>query len=354
MPFLAALPAIAGIGSSILGAIGGGGANAAATAAQQQALQNYQNLNAPQLNVNFNPYASAGQLTPQQAATINQGPNALAGIQTNPAFTGAETQSLAGLQGVVNSGGLNPAMLANLNQIQQSNLQQQNGARQAILQGMAQRGALGSGQALAAQLQNQQAAQNQANQMGLGIAGQAQQNALQAMMQGGQLGSQFQGQQFGQQAQVAGAQNAINQFNAQNAQRQANYNNQLTNQAQQYNLQNAQQLANANTGLGNQQQLQNNQYQQQNYQDLLQRAQGISGAAGGVSGQQNLNADRSAAIGGGIGQGINAFGSSGGFSNLINSLGGNGGVQLPSSKDEEFQVQPYNSNQTPSNSGQQQ
>src|ERR1700676_1536388 len=102
MSFLDPLSDIAGIGSAIAGAVGGGGANAAATAAQQQALQNYQNLNSPQLNVNFNPYASAGQLTPQQAATINQGPNALAGIQTNPLFAGAEAQSLAGLQGVFN------------------------------------------------------------------------------------------------------------------------------------------------------------------------------------------------------------------------------------------------------------
>src|ERR1035437_2551398 len=82
---------------------------------------------------------------------------------------------------------------------------QDEGQKQAVMQNFAQRGQGGSGNELLAQLQASQNASNQANQAGLGVAANAQQNALSALGQYGQQAGQMEGQQFGQQFQAGSA-----------------------------------------------------------------------------------------------------------------------------------------------------
>src|SRR5690606_33373605 len=67
-----------------------------------------------------------------------------------------------------------------------------------------------------AKLQSSQAATDRNAQQGLDVAGMAQQRALQAMMERGNMSGQMRGQDFSQQAQIAAAQDAINSFNTAN------------------------------------------------------------------------------------------------------------------------------------------
>ena len=193
-------------------------------------LNYYSGMSAPQ-------YGSMMMQGPQYAGAISANPvqsNAYNNISTNPQYVGAQQAQLSALQGLAQNGGWTPQQTANLQQIQNQQNQNANSQRGAVLQQAQMRGALTGGNAMVSQQMANQAAQNQANQQGLGVMGQASQNALQASNMAGQLGGQMQGQQWGEQAQQAAAQNAINQFNSQNATQTGMFNN-----AQQQGVNNA-------------------------------------------------------------------------------------------------------------------
>lgn len=258
-------------------------------------------------DVQFSPVAAA------QSQAALAGPSAMAGITDNPAMLSQEQASLGALQDLADKGGLNTTDAANLNRIQGAAAQQSRGQQDAIMQSMASRGAGGSGNELLARLSASQNATNQASQQGLDVAGQAQSRALQAMMQGGSLASQLQGQQFGEAAQKASAQDAIAKFNAAQSQQNNQYNTAAsnsmgqynatqglntalnnrttnlgvqqanagaTNNANYYNNQGRQGVANTNTGINNQQDYYNsNTAKQQNFNNQTTLAGAKSSAA---------------------------------------------------------------------------
>jgi hypothetical protein len=84
-------------------------------------------------------------------------------------------------------------------------------------------------------------------------------------------------QSFNQQAQVAGAQDAISKFNAQNTQQTNMLNTGARNNAQQLNLQTKQNIANANVDTKNKSQQYNKQLAQQDYDNKLKKAAGQTG-----------------------------------------------------------------------------
>jgi hypothetical protein len=121
----------------------------------------------------------------------------------------------------------------------------------------------------------------------------AQARALQALQQAGSLGGQMQQADFGRQAQVAQANDAIAQFNTQ-TQNQNNAANTLArNQAAAANLAEKQRVADQSTGIRNQQQQANKSLYQTDFDNKVKLAAGKSGAyqnqaAGfGQQGQQN-------------------------------------------------------------------
>lgn len=315
-------PALIGLAGSILpGAISGIGSllggNNGEQQSKQAALAAIQGLQTP----TFNPYdfqkeQVAGELTPAMESTIAQGPNALSSISTNPQLMSAQMDQLAALQKLGNTGltASDQEALANINRQTSGNA---NAAQGAIMANMAARGQLGSGSELAARLSAAQNASNVGNEQGLSLASQAQQKALQAMAQAGGLGNQIQQTQFGQQAQVAAAQNAINQFNAANAQGVAGQNTFAQNQAQAQNLANKQNVMNTNVGLTNAQQQANNMLQQQTYQDAAQKAAMVAGQNNTgfkqSQDQNNQNQTMWGNIGKGVGQATTQIG------NYINS-----------------------------------
>jgi hypothetical protein len=277
-----------------------------ALAMQQQMLQNIQNINTPeahQLMLALKSYQDAGQLSPQMESLISQGPSQMSNIQTDPRLMNAAMQSLQTLQ-KTGSGALRPEDMAALDQIRDASNNQAQAQKQSILQSMAARGLGGSGAELAAQLSAGQNAANRANEQDQQVGANASQRALQAIAQAGNLGASLQGQQFSQQAQQASAQDAINRYNAMNAQQVGNTNVQQKNAAQQYNLANLQNIMNQNTGVANQQATYNAQVPQQVFQNQLAKATGAQPAGNALSNAYNKNAANTQSMYAGLGRGI--------------------------------------------------
>jgi hypothetical protein len=284
-----------------------------------QALAAYGNVQTPTdlaNALNLQQYQNAGQLTPAQEQTIASGPSAAAQVKGNANLQNAQMQALNALQGLSQTG-MTSADKARLNQIQQQQATQAEGQRQSVLQNFAQRGLGGSGNELMSQLMASQNAANQANQQGLGVAANAQQNALNALSQYGSQAGQVEGQQFGQQTQAANAQDLLNRFNVQNQMQQQARNVANQNTAQQMNLQNQQGIMNANTGMANQELQRQKQAEQQMFQDQMQKAGGISGADFTGSNAYNNLGNQVAQQWSNIGSGVGNI--AGGF------LGGSGG-----------------------------
>jgi len=293
----------ASIGGGILGNIASEPDRQRAIQAQQSALRGLQELQTNKNNVNFQQYKNAGSLDPRLQKTFQQGQSQMGGINTDPRYKQAQLSALGGLQ-QIGQNGMTIQDQANQNKVLSQQNSNEQGNRQAIQQSMAQRGMGGSGFDLASQMLNQQQSANRANQTGTDIAAQAQARSLQAMQGAGQLGSQMQGQDFGQQSQQARAQDAINRFNTQNQQQVGGQNTQRQNAAQQYNLGQAQTLSDKNTATANNQQVQNNQYNNDYYNQQFQRAQAVAGQQNTVAGAYNANANATAGMYGGMGQGI--------------------------------------------------
>lgn len=279
-----------GLGSlatGIFGAVQSSNQRADALREVQQAVSEYTNLGLPpdlSQQLALQSLKSQGILDPQLEQQIKQDPSLLANYQPNQQATQAQQVAL---QSMIQrgQGGLTPSDMAAYNQLLGQNQQAVEGQRKALLQNFASRGQGGSGAELAAALSGQQQADQGLYNQGLQIAGQANQNALQAMSQAGQLGGQLQSQDWQMEQQKAAAQDAINRFNAQNALGVQNYNVQSKNAAQQANLQNAQRIADYNTLMGNQEQQRQANAKQQYWNNLA----GLAGMkANSLLGQANV------------------------------------------------------------------
>jgi len=232
-------------------------------------------------------YKQVVALNPELEQAVNLEESKMADLSTNPAFNQAQMNALLKLQEVGDQGGMTATDRSRLAQIQGENETALRGQQGAIMQNLATRG-MGGGMSelVARQLATQEGANRQAQQ-GLDVKAQAEQRALQAIMQSGQLGGQMQQQQFGQQAQVAQARDAINRFNAANTQDVQARNIGSKNQAQEWNAAQAQNVAGQNVNLSNQAQQYNLNIPQQQYANQLSRA---TGQAEGLARQQQIAA----------------------------------------------------------------
>ncbi len=263
--------------------------------------------------LNLEDLVQQGVLTPEEAQTVNLGPSAMSGVSLDPNLKKAQMDALSELQGITEGGGLNASDRANLNKISSDEATQSRGAREAILNHAQARGAGGSGLELLAQLQNQQDSATRQSQRDMDVSAQAQQRALQALMSQGQLAGNIENQSFNQQSQVAGANDAISKFNAQNQQNQINQNVQARNAAQTANLGEKQRVADANVGTANTQQTTNKSLIQQQYENELKKRQGQAGIAqtnaANAGSDSQKQADRTnQLIGAGIGAGASIYG----------------------------------------------
>jgi hypothetical protein len=310
MPIAALAPAIIGaagsVGSSLIGKAASGGDNDAAMAARQKALDQILQTSVPtidQQRIALGQETVAGQLSPGMEGIVQQDPSNMAGVSTDPRLAQAQMLALEQLKGL-GSTGLSNTDRMNLMQIHNQTAGDAQAANAAIQANMAARGMGGGGQELAARMMaNQNSANNESNQ-GMQVAAQAQQKALQAMMDAGQLGGQIRSQQFGEEANKATAQDAINQFNAANRQQVLGRNTQAGNQAQQYNLANQQDVSNTNTQIKNAQEVANKNLYQQQFQNNMSKANAAAGQLGSQAKQYQDQAAATQNMWSGIGQSV--------------------------------------------------
>lgn len=249
----------------------------------QKMLEEAQKIPLPELK-QMNPelYKAVVQLNPELEQNVVLGPSATEGIALDPRNKQAQMQALSKLMDITSNNGEDVQFKADSSRLQNdvnANLQ---GNTAAIQQNMAARGLSGgTSELLSKQLAAQQAANRQA-QMGMDLHAQAQQRALSAIMNQGQIAGQIDQADFNQQNTKAQSQDAISRFNAQNLQNVNSQNTQNKNQALQWNAQNTQSTSNSNVGVKNAAQQYNNNLPQQQFDNQLKKTGLIS------SGYNNL------------------------------------------------------------------
>lgn len=315
VPVLAA----AAIAGPIIGGVIGNMASAAdrraAQDAAQRAFEIIDQIGAPpdlSREIIYDQFQQVGVLTPELEEAINVGVSKVAEIQEKPEFREAQLTALETLK-ERGRGGLSAEDRAALNQIRSQVAQDQEAKRQQILQAFAQRGQLGSGQELAAQLSAQQQGAQIASQQGDQLAAMASQRALEAMMQAGQLGTQVRGQEFDVEQAKASAADAFKQFDIQNAIARQQRNIGAKNVAQESNLATQQRIAEQNVAQKNAELLRQAEARRQKWLDELSFAQAKAGTQAGIGASKERAADRSAqmwqSIGSGVGSGAGALAS---------------------------------------------
>lgn len=233
-----------------------------------------------------------GILTPEDAQAALAERSDMNGITLDPNLKKAQMDALTSLQDISSSGGMTTMDKANLSRIQSEEDAAARGSREAILQNAQARGMGSSGLELMSQMQNQQASVGRRAQRDLDVAGMAQQRALEALMQSGNMAGSMRGQDFSEQSQVAQANDEISKFNTANKQQVNLMNVNARNAAQAENLNNKQGIHNANVGTRNQQQQQKLDLAQQQFNNQLSKRGGQSGVAttnAQIQGQNSQN-----------------------------------------------------------------
>jgi hypothetical protein len=286
MPALAIGAVVAGVGSSIMGAVQASSDQQAASAAAAAAFQQIQAVNAPPdmaQQILLQKFQDAGLLTPAVEQAINAPQSQVSQVQQNAQLQSAQNAALQQMAGLSQTG-LRPQDVAALNQIKNQAAQQASQQQAAVMQQQQARGLGGSGTELAADLAASQGAANLASQQGLQVGGIAAQNALSALGQYGGMATQLQQQGLNLNLTKAQAADQLNRFNVQNQLAVQQQNVAAQNAAQQYNLQNQQQISNLNTQMSNADAYRQLYGQQQNYQNQLGLAQAKSNALLGQAG----------------------------------------------------------------------
>lgn len=281
-----------------------------------EARDPYANIQPPTIaeqELHLQQLVQQGVITPEEAQTVLLQQSDLNNISLDPNLKKNQMDALAGLQDIADSGGMTAMDRANLAKIQSQEDTAARGKREAILQNAASRGLAGSGLELMNNMINQQESATRQSQRDLDVAGTAQQRALEALMQQGQLAGTIQNQDFNQQAKIADANDAIAKFNAQNQQGQINKNVEARNNAQASNLALKQAVSNANAATNNQQQQYNKELLQKQFNNQITKAGGQAGVdarnqqAAGSNSQAQADAWNKT-IGTGISAGASIFG----------------------------------------------
>lgn len=314
MPWMLAIPALISAGTSIAGMAQQAEANGQSKADLDKVIQQYIALKVPdpqQQKIALQRYQLTGELDPKLEASIKQDPTAFQGIVKNQQYSGAQDKALHQLQSLGEEGGLSLSDKADLQEQELQNSNKDKANREAITDQMARRGQGGSGLDLQAQLSGAQSAGDRNATSSLRTLGDARDRALKAISGAGSLAGQLGQQDYQRQSDLASARDRINQFNTTNAQSVQQRNVEEQNRAQAANLAARQKVSSGNVDLANQEEKYNKGLAQQQYEDQLQKTQGIAGAYGKSSDATRQNgattAQQFGAVGSAIGQGGTAI-----------------------------------------------
>lgn len=253
-------------------------------------------------------YQQVVSLNPELETAVDLGPSEMAGVSTDPGLRQKQLGALNKLSEIGDAGGRDAQFLANQARLESdinTNLQGQQGA---IEQDLATRGLSGGMTELVSKNINAQGAANRQAQMAMEAKAQAEQRALDAILNGGQMAGQMQAQDFSQASAKAKAADDIARFNAQNRQQVISNNVGAKNNAQAWNAQTAQQVAGQNVDTKNQQQQYNLGLAQQRYDNELRRATGVADMQTRLADSKNANrATEMGFVGNLIGAGATAY-----------------------------------------------
>ena len=305
------LSLIGGLGTALIGAGAGAAGRGQSLELIQQSIRELENIGIPSVEAQqivLQDYKSAGMLTPELEQAFLQGDTSFKDIDVDPVYKSAQLAALDELRQVGESGGMRLSDRADLESTLGDINTQERGAREAIAGSLKERGQYGSGLELAMALDNQQQASGQAHETGLKAYGDAQDRALEAIIQGGTMAGGLREQDFGEQARVAAAQDAINQFNAMQRTGTGERNINRTNQANEFNLKNDQRILDANVDNKNNEEVTNKGLYQQEYNNQLAKAQAAANARSGAASNITAGANATQQMLGTIGQGIGQLG----------------------------------------------
>lgn len=298
----------------LLGGVSASSGRKAAAAAAAQALQQLNAIGMPpdmSKEIILRQYQSQGVLTPELLQDINLQSSQTAQITEDPSLRNAQMEALDTL-GQVSRGGLRSEDRAAYNELRQKTQQDAEAKRQQILQSLSAQGQGGSGNALIAQLQAGQAAEDQASAQADRLAAQASQNALSALSSRLAGAGNVRSQDLNLAQTRAQAEDDRNKFLYQNSMARQQANVGARNNAQQANLSNAQRLSEMNTTQGNQELQRQSDAKRQYFNDQLNLASAKSNALNNQASILQNNANQKAAmfsnLGNAVGQGFAVYG----------------------------------------------
>jgi hypothetical protein len=279
----------------------------------QRALEQFQNIPLPVLKELYpEQYKQVVSLNPELESAVTLGPSASEGITLDPMQAQAQQQALQSLMDITSNDGRDARFQADAARLQNDVNQNLKGNSDAIMQNMATRGLSGGMSEMVNRQMNAQQGANRQAQMEMDLNAQAQDRALNALMNQGQMAGSMQQNDFNRQNTLAGNKDAISRFNAQNQQQVMSNNVGYKNNAQAQNAQNAQSIANQNVGLKNAATDWNtNGMAQQQYNNQIGKAGQVANQYGRIANSKDANRDREAGfVGNLIGSGMRAYGGS--------------------------------------------
>ncbi len=196
----------------------GGGDDGGAAKTLKEGIKEWKRLKIPtqeDLAYQIEQYGLDAQLRdPTQLFTgdLAQGDTALGDIAVDPNALAQQQDALSRI-GEVATEGITATEQADIQNLMTQEAIRQKGAREAIMDNYAERGIAGGGGELASQLLNNQASADRGSQRAFDIAALGKNRALDALGQQGDLSSRVRGQDYGEQANAAKAQDAIDRFN---------------------------------------------------------------------------------------------------------------------------------------------
>jgi len=276
----AVIGGVAAVGSAVAGADAARRGGNAARRAAEYASRVFGDIAVPSIEeqqIILQTPELMGEYTPEQIEAMQMGVSAMEQVQTDPEAARLQEDALAKMSEVA-EGGMTAGDEAAMREMQRDVGQSDVARRKSILNDMAQRGVLGSGMELAAQLQGQQESAESAAEASDRAIQQAQARSLAAMSQQGQMAGKLRAQDFGEKSDVARAKDAITEFNLANRQRVADTNIGERNRAQQANLAARQSLENTRAATQNRMEERNKALIQGRYDNEMSRAAAITGA----------------------------------------------------------------------------
>jgi hypothetical protein len=283
---------LVGTGLNIAGGLVTGLMSEGASDELRAAIENQEIVSLEDRIAQYQQYKQQGLLTPEMEAEILAKDTALANVVSDPQYKQAEVEALTRMTRIGREGMLLGDQAELAKQREETGAQLR-GAQQAVMQNRAARGLAGSGDELAMQMANAQAAATQQAQADRDVAAQAQARRLEAISRAGSMAGQMSEKEYGRAANVAKSRDLIEQFNVQNRGGVQQRNVGSRNVAQQANLSEKQRIADQNTQLQHRQEeqkiaarqaiaaqknLRNQQLGQMSKEQQLAEAEAVGGA----------------------------------------------------------------------------